>query len=151
MNALVVLVLIGGMPETVAVADAVVAARIASRPALPNTLKKEERAGQPAVAPVVDVQIQPAPVPKRTEGPEVAVTIYITPKCEPCERALGEAKRGRGNRKIAWIVRDFDLPPYVDGVPFYEWDASGKRWSLAGFHTREDVEAAIKRTEQVKP
>ena len=38
MNALMVLVLIGGMPETVAVADAVVAARISARPALPNTL-----------------------------------------------------------------------------------------------------------------
>jgi len=151
MNALMVLVLLGGMPETVAVADAVVSARIASRPALPNTLKKEERAGQPAVAPVVDVQIQPAPVQPRTEGPEVAVTMFFTPDCEPCGRAFGEMKRGKGSRKIAWHARDYGLPKYVESVPFYEWDVNGRRWSLAGFHTREQIEAAIRETEKVRP
>jgi len=151
MNALLVLVLLGGMPETVAVADAVVSARIASRPALPNTLKKEERAGQPAVAPVVDVQIQPALIQARTEGPEVAVTMYFTPQCEPCGRAFGEMKRGKGSRKIAWVARDFDLPRYAEVVPFYEWKVNGRSWSLAGFHTREQIEAAIRETEQVKP
>lgn len=150
MMELILLAMLAGAPEKVAIADAVVAVRAAARPALPNSLKKTEPLGQPTPAPVIEVQIQPAPVPKRTEGPEVVVTVYVSHPCEPCDRAMGEAKRGKGIRKIAWIVRDFDLPKHVESVPFYEWDANGKRWSLAGYHTREEIEAAIKRTEQVK-
>ena len=100
---------------------------------------------------MVDVQIQPAPVQARTEGPEVVVTMFFTPDCEPCGRAFVEMKRGKGSRKIAWVARDFDLPRYAEVVPFYEWQMNGRSWSLAGFHTREEIEAAIKRTEKVRP
>ena len=100
---------------------------------------------EPAAGPVVPVQ--PAPIPERTEAPEIAVDVWFGPRCPPCDRLMAEMKRGNGRRKIAWTWRDHSLPASADVVPYIEWTARGTRWNVKGFLTREELEARIARTE----
>jgi hypothetical protein len=100
---------------------------------------------EPAAGPVVSVQ--PAPIPERTEAPEIAVDVWFGPRCPPCDRLMAEMKKGNGRRKIAWTWRDHSLPAAADVVPYLEWTARGTRWNVKGFVTREELEARIARTE----
>lgn len=100
---------------------------------------------EPAAGPVVP--IQPAPIPERTELPEIAVDVWFGPRCPPCDRLTSEMKKGNGRRRIAWTWRDHSLPASADVVPYIEWTARGTRWNVKGFVTREELEARIARTE----
>lgn len=100
---------------------------------------------EPAAGPVVPVQ--PAPIPERTELPEIAVDVWFGPRCPPCDLLMVEMKKGNGRRKIAWTWRDHSLPASADVVPYIEWTARGTRWNVKGFITRQELEARIARTE----
>ncbi len=152
------LALCASWSDRVAIADAVVTARINALPELPDSFapKPGPNPGAttstttgtptpvppPATGPVV--RVAPARVQPRDQGPEVEVRMYVRQPCEPCDRFLIEIKRGGGRRQIRWAVQDYG---YDGPMPYFTWTARGRLRSHTGFVTRAQLEDLIRRTE----
>lgn len=131
MNAILLMIvaILSGWDERVAVADAVVTVAQQSQPDLPND----------------SPQGKPHRVKAEAEVADFVVNVWVTENCRYCDQQLIELKKP-GKLKIAWVVRDHDFPESVDGVPSLTWNARGKEWRLKGAYSRPDIELSIEKT-----
>lgn len=147
MNALLIaLALCASWADRVAIADAVVAARINALPELPDSFAPKPGTPTPLPPPASGpvVRVAPAKVPVRDLGPEIEVRMFVRQPCEPCDKFLVEIKRGAGRRQIRWAVQDYG---YDGPMPYFTWTAKGRVRSHTGFVTRWQLEDLIRRTE----
>lgn len=96
----------------------------------------------PSLGPVLPVSHATRRV--RDADPEIAVTLFVTHPCGPCEAMWKEIKTGEGRRKIQWRVQDYGA---AGPFPRLEWVANGRARFHSGFIKRAELEALIRRTE----
>jgi hypothetical protein len=147
MQALLMLLILNGWPEKIAVADAVVTVAQAQQPALPNDLKRPTPAVPREPMGAVET-INPGVRFIDADADPLIVTLYTTERCTPCEKAKKDlAGLSLGRPVVVFIRKGEGQGPFPE-VVFQSGFRQARKYS--GWYGTDDFLGRLKQVESGK-